>query len=159
MPITAWEFSFPKVLGVEWIIEGYIGPHPIPNKNSPSKQQYLLLKGIKINNIPKKLIIPLKSYTNKQAIDYLKNRGIDEDIINYCINNRLLYQEKKTNNVVFLGYDNLNNIKYAGCRSTNEKRIMRDAKGSSKDYSFRLISNIPYIYLRAALIYYLMQLC
>ena len=96
-----------------------------------------------INNIPKKLIIPLKSYTNKQAIDYLKNRGIDEDIINYCINNRLLYQEKKTNNVVFLGYDNLNNIKYAGCRSTNEKKIMRDAKGSSKDYSFRLISNIP----------------
>ena len=53
MPITAWEFSFPKVLGVEWIIEGYIGPHPIPNKNSPSKQKYLLLKGIKINNIPK----------------------------------------------------------------------------------------------------------
>ena len=96
-----------------------------------------------INNIAKKLIIPLKSYTNKQAIDYLKNRGIDEDIINYCINNRLLYQEKKTNNVVFLGYDNFNNIKYAGCRSTNEKRIMRDAKGSSKDYSFRLISNIP----------------
>lgn len=96
-----------------------------------------------INNIPKKLIIPLKSYSNKQAIDYLKNRGIDEDIINYCINNRLLYQEKKTNNVVFLGYDNFNNIKYAGCRSTNEKRIMRDAKGSSKDYSFRLISNIP----------------
>jgi len=96
-----------------------------------------------IKNIPKKIVIPLKSHTNKQAIDYLKNRGIDEEIINYCIDKRLLYQEKKTNNVVFLGYDNSNNIKYAGCRSTNEKRIMRDAKGSSKDYSFRLLSNIP----------------
>lgn len=96
-----------------------------------------------IKNIPKKIVIPLKSHTNKQAIDYLKNRGIDEEIINYCIDKRLIYQEKKTNNVVFLGYDNSNNIKYAGCRSTNEKRIMRDAKGSSKDYSFRLLSNIP----------------
>ena len=96
-----------------------------------------------IKNIPKRIVIPLKSHTNKQAIDYLKNRGIDEEIINYCIDRKLLYQEKKTNNVVFLGYDNYNNIKYAGCRSTNEKRIMRDAKGSTKDYSFRLSSNIP----------------
>ena len=89
----------------------------------------------------KKIIIPTKASTNKQVIDYLKNRGIDEEIITYCINNNLLYQEYETNNVVFLGYDNENNIKYAGCRSTNEKRIMRDAKGSTKDYSFRLTLN------------------
>ncbi len=95
-----------------------------------------------LNNIPKKLIIPIKSHTNKQVIEYLKNRGIDEEIIDYCINKKLIYQEKKTNNVVFLGYDNFKNIKYIGIRSTNEKRIMRDAKGSSKDYSFRLLSNI-----------------
>jgi len=95
-----------------------------------------------LKNVPKKLIIPIKSNTNKDIIDYLKNRGIDEEIIDYCIKNKLIYQENKTNNVVFLGYDNFNNIKYAGIRSTNEKRIMRDAKGSSKDYSFKLLSNI-----------------
>ena len=95
-----------------------------------------------INNVPKKIIIPEKASTNKDVIEYLKNRGIDEDIILDCINQKLIYQENKTNNVVFVGYDYEHNIKYAGCRSTNEKRIMRDAKGSSKEFSFRLLSKI-----------------
>lgn len=94
------------------------------------------------NKEPRRLLIPEKSTTNKEIISYLKNRGIDEDIINYCIDNNLIYQENKTNNVVFLGYDNEHNIKYAGCRSTNEKKIMRDAKGSSKEFSFRMLSKI-----------------
>ena len=90
----------------------------------------------------RKLVIPEKSSTNKQVIEYLKNRGIDEEIIEDCVKNNLLYQENKTNNIVFLGYDNDGNIKYAGCRSTNNKRIMRDARGSSKEFSFRLLSEI-----------------
>ena len=96
----------------------------------------------KKNTEPRRLVIPEKSTTNKEVISYLKNRGIDEDIISYCIDNNLVYQENKTNNVVFLGYDNEHNIKYAGCRSTNEKKIMRDAKGSSKEFSFRMLSKI-----------------
>lgn len=94
------------------------------------------------NNESKRLAIPKKSAQNKAVIEYLKNRGIDEDIINYCIEHNLIYQEDKTNNVVFLGYDNQHNIKYAGCRSTNEKKIMREAKGSTKEFSFRLLSKI-----------------
>ena len=90
----------------------------------------------------RKLVIPEKACTNKQVIEYLKNRGIDEEIIEDCIKDNLLYQENKTNNIVFLGYDNDGNIKYAGCRSTNNKRIMRDARGSSKEFSFRLLSEI-----------------
>lgn len=89
-------------------------------------------------NTPKAIAIPKRASNNKQVIEYLKSRGIDEEIIKHCINKKIIYQENKTNNVVFLGYDNDNNIKYAGCRSTNEKRIMRDAKGSSKEYSFRM---------------------
>lgn len=90
---------------------------------------------------PREIIIPIRNKDNKIAKEYLLNRGIDEDIINYCIDNKLLYQEEKTNNVIFIGYDNNHNIKYAGCRSTGEKRIMKDAKGSSKEFSFRLLSN------------------
>ena len=90
----------------------------------------------------RKLIIPVKASTNKQAIEYLKNRGIDEEIIQECVDKKLIYQEDRTNNIVFLGYDTEGNVKYAGCRSTNNKRIMRDAKGSSKEFSFRMLSNI-----------------
>ena len=88
----------------------------------------------------KNIVIPTRNPNNTIVIEYLKNRGIDEDIIDYCIDKKLLYQEERTNNVVFIGYDNNHNIKYAGCRSTGEKRIMRDAKGSSKEFSFRLLS-------------------
>lgn len=89
----------------------------------------------------KEVVIPKKSNTNKEVIEYLINRGIDEEIINYCIEKGLIYQEDKTKNVVFVGYDNEHKIRYAGCRSTNEKRILRDAKGSSKEFSFRLLSD------------------
>ncbi len=95
----------------------------------------------KEKNMTKSIVIPVRNINNNIAIEYLKNRGIDEDIIKYCIDNKLLYQEQNTNNVVFIGYDNNHNIKYAGCRSTGIKRIMRDAKGSSKEFSFRLLSN------------------
>lgn len=97
---------------------------------------------IETNIEPKRIIIPEKADTNNKVIEYLKNRGIDEEIILNCINEKLIYQEKETNNVVFIGYDSEQNIKYAGCRSTNNKRIMRDAKGSSKEFSFRMLSNI-----------------
>ena len=90
----------------------------------------------------RRLVIPTKAGNNNRAIEYLKNRGIDEEIIQECINNNMIYQEDKTNNIVFIGFDNDGNIKYAGCRSTGNKRIMRDAKGSSKEFSFRMLSNI-----------------
>ena len=93
------------------------------------------------NKSTKSIVIPTRNSNNKIVIEYLINRGIDEDIIKYCIDRNLLYQEQKTNNVVFIGYDNNHNIKYAGCRSTGEKRIMRDAKGSSKEFSFRMLSD------------------
>ena len=105
-------------------------------------------QNITIKQVPKEeykkvknIVIPVRNKDNKIAINYLINRGIDEDIINYCIQNKLLYQEEKTNNVIFIGYDDNHNIKYAGARSTGEKRIMKDAKGSSKEFSFRLLSS------------------
>lgn len=88
------------------------------------------------NNEPKRLVIPEKATTNKAVIEYLKNRGIDEDIISYCIENNLVYQENKTNNIVFLGYDNEHNIKYAGCRSTNEKKDNERCKRKFKRVFF-----------------------
>lgn len=50
-------------------------------------------------------------------------------------------KEKHYHNAVFVGYDEFGNIKYAGCRSTNETIFKQDATGSDKSYSFRLESN------------------
>lgn len=87
------------------------------------------------------IIIPEKNTASDNVISYLKSRGIDEEIIKECIEKKLIYEEKHYHNAVFLGYDDLGNIKYAGCRSTNETIFKQDAAGSDKSYSFRLESN------------------
>lgn len=90
--------------------------------------------------VEKKIKIPTRATNNNIAINYLLSRGIVKEVIEYCIKNKLLYQEEKTNNVVFLGYDFNNNIAYAFCRATNEQRFMREATGSNKRYSFKIKS-------------------
>lgn len=89
----------------------------------------------------KHIIIPEKNTASDNVISYLKSRGIDEEIIKECIEKHLIYEEKHYHNAVFVGYDELGNIKYAGCRSTNETIFKQDATGSDKSYSFRLESN------------------
>lgn len=86
----------------------------------------------------KNLILPLKAENNNRAINYLLSRGISQEIIKYCIENNLLYEESKNHNVVFVGYDENKIPKYAFCRATNEQRFMREATGSDKKYSFKI---------------------
>lgn len=86
------------------------------------------------------LILPEKNDNENIVKQYLKLRGIDEEIIEKCIEKGLIYEEKYYHNVVFLGYDEVGNAKYAGCRSTNQSNFKNDATGSNKSYSFRLES-------------------
>lgn len=122
-------------------VEGYSLPQAVKmvlNKLSISPPS--ITKDYSKSSDKKEILIPKKASNNIKIVDYLMNRGIDEDIINYCIINNLIYQEYETNNVCFVGYDENHNIKYCGLRATNDTRIMHDAKGSSKEYSFRLLS-------------------
>lgn len=89
----------------------------------------------------KHLILPEKNITYNKAIEYLQSRGIDKEIIQKCIKKYLIYEEKYYHNVVFVGYDENGNAKYAGCRATNNTNVKMDATGSDKMYSFRLESN------------------
>ena len=89
----------------------------------------------------KHIIIPEKNTASDNVISYLKSKGSDEEIIKECIEKHLIYEEKHYHNAVFVGYDEFGNIKYAGCRSTNETIFKQDATGSDKSYSFRLESN------------------
>lgn len=87
-----------------------------------------------------RLILPEKNTNNNIAISYLKSRGIDQEIIEYCIDKGIIYEQADKHNVVFLGLDNKNNPRYAGLRGTNGIRFMQDASGSDKEYSFRLVA-------------------
>lgn len=88
----------------------------------------------------KHIILPRKLKKVDRVIEYLKSRGIDKEIISKCIEKNLIYEEEYYHNAVFVGYDEMGNARYAGCRATNGSNFKNDATGSSKSYSFRLES-------------------
>ena len=86
----------------------------------------------------RKLLLPERSETNLEVIRYLTGRGIDRDIIRDCINEGLLYESLPYHNCIFVGYDENGKAAYACYRATNGERLMGDAAGSDKKYSFRV---------------------
>ncbi|MBQ3999979.1 MAG: DUF3991 and TOPRIM domain-containing protein [Oscillospiraceae bacterium] len=88
-------------------------------------------------NAERKLLLPEKSETNREVIKYLTGRGIDRDLIDACIHRGVLFESLSYHNCVFVGFDEHGIAKYASYRSTNELRLMGEAAGSDKRYSFR----------------------
>ena len=84
------------------------------------------------------LLLPERSPTTDVVFEYLFGRGIDYEIINYCLEKGLVIESLPYHNVVFIGYDESNKPKYAAYRATNQSRLMGDCTGSKKQYSFRL---------------------
>jgi len=91
-----------------------------------------------LNDKPKgKFILPEKFWDNFRVISYLLDRGIDREIINYCINKRVLYESKERHNCVFVGRNKENKAKFACVRGIYG-RYMKDIAGSDKSYSFSI---------------------
>lgn len=83
----------------------------------------------------KSFVLPLKDSNNNALIHYLCDvRKIDRDIVNYFIDNNMLYQSKCYKNVVFVGYDGQQPA-YAFKRSIY-KNFKLDHAGSNKAFSF-----------------------
>ena len=53
----------------------------------------------------KPLLLPEKCAYNIVITEYLCGRGIDFEIINYCISKDLIFESLPYHNVVFVGYD------------------------------------------------------
>lgn len=86
----------------------------------------------------KKLLLPEKNSTNDQVIRYLTDRGIDRGLVERCLEKGLIYESVPHRNCIFLGFDEGGVAKYASFRATKPARIMGDAAGSDKRYSFRI---------------------
>ena len=83
---------------------------------------------------PKKLELPRYNEDICEVRRYLKSRGISDTVIDFCHENRMLYEDAKYHNCVFLGYDG-NTPKYGAVRSTVSD-FKRDLTGSDKRFSF-----------------------
>lgn len=106
----------------------------IANDESALRKQYEKPKP----RTERTLILPTKAENNDIAIEYLKKRGINEDVIFYFIEHGMIYQSVPMNNIVFVGFDENNIPKYAGMRGTEKYRYIGDAYGSDKTFPFRL---------------------
>ena len=85
----------------------------------------------------KVLVLPKANQNNNSAIQYLKNRGIDKDIINYCIETGRVYESSPNRNVVMLGFDKSGTARYANLRGIGTD-FKGEASGSDKRFSFSI---------------------
>ncbi len=84
----------------------------------------------------KKLLLPeLREDYPSRAVHYLEARGIDLEILNYCIQHKLLFETKQYHHAVFVGYDKGGVMRYAAMRATRGP-FKGEATGSDKHFSF-----------------------
>ena len=89
--------------------------------------------------VPKEkvLLLPQVNCSATHAVEYLHRRGIDYELIDFCIQTGRLYESSPYHNVVFVGMDADGKPRYANQRGIGSDFI-GDANGSDKHYSFAL---------------------
>ena len=119
--IKVQDYSFSDA--VETIIGRAASRPPIFHAQKPTQERRLLL--------------PERNGNNDTVMKYLTGRGIDREIIDYCITRQMLYESAPYHNAVFVGYDMEGRERYAALRGTlgNYKG---EASGSDKHFSFLL---------------------
>ena len=83
----------------------------------------------------KKLILPKPYRYQTYAVSYLQNRGIDMELIQYCLKTGQIYESENYHNVVFVGMDQSGIPRYAALRGIGSD-FVGEASGSDKNYSF-----------------------
>ena len=116
--------GIPFRTAVEKIIGNITEPLPSPYKPPPET--------------PKEFVMPKLSSDTTRVMRYLTGRGIDPEIIQWCIDHKLLFETADYGNALFIGYDSDGNPKYGAVRSTTGS-FKGDAKGSDKRIAFRIV--------------------
>ncbi len=87
---------------------------------------------------PKEFTVPELNSDPSRAAQYLIGRGIDPEIVQWCIDHKFIYETTKYQNVLFVGYDREGIPRYGAVRSTFGG-FKGDVTGSDKRIAFRLI--------------------
>ena len=119
-------FSFTQA--VEALVGQNFSPLPRAPQAQPKKQE------------PKVLTLPKSSRCATHMVSYLHGRGIDYDVIDYCIQTGRLYESLPYHNCVFVGRDLKGQPRYAALRGTVGD-FKGEAPGSDKRYSFTINEN------------------
>ena len=83
------------------------------------------------------LLRPKANQSTTNAVEYLRGRGIDGEIIDYCIKTGRIYESYPYHNVVFVGQDKNGKARYANLRGIGTD-FKGEATGSDKRFSFSI---------------------
>lgn len=107
---------------VEHIMGNTAVPSPVFQSRAKAKKEKV-----------KEFALPRASYSANHQ--YLLGRGIDRDILNFCVRTKRLYESYPHHNAVFVGMDEQGTPRYAALRGEG---FMGEAGGSDKHYSFAI---------------------
>ena len=82
---------------------------------------------------PKPFELPAANHNASRMVKYLRGRGIDTNILHFCMDSGLLYESYPHHNAVFVGMDENGTPRYAALRG---EKFMGEASGSDKHYAF-----------------------
>ena len=90
----------------------------------------------------KTLLLPQVSRCAAHAVEYLHSRGIDYELIDFCIRTGRLYESYPHHNAVFVGKDKDGQPRYACLRGIGTD-FKGEATGSDKRFSFSIPAEEP----------------
>ena len=119
-----------KVKGIPFMeaVEVIVGRGAIPPPFAPCAPK---------ENKVKSLCLPEASRCATHAVNYLAGRGIDHDLLDFCLSTGRLYESQKYHNVVFVGQDRYGKPRYANLRGIGTD-FKGEASGSDKRFSFSI---------------------
>ncbi|MDF2923887.1 MAG: hypothetical protein K0R57_2801 [Paenibacillaceae bacterium] len=95
------------------------------------------------------LILPDRATNYRRVAWYLTQiRCIEADIVSRLMHEKKLYQQDRTGNCVFVGYDELGTAKYCSLRGTRpERSFKQDCEYSDKSYPFHIAGSSQRVYV------------
>ena len=89
----------------------------------------------------KPFTLEASSQTTENARRYLcRDRGLDPGLVQKLIDQGIIYEGRKSKNVIFIGKDREGIPRYAYERGTSGRKFVREKEGSQKEFSFSLSS-------------------
>ena len=100
-------------------------PHPVTHTEKPSK--------------PRNFELPPAFENNSRVNAYLRSRGLSKEVLSFCFQHALIYEDARYHNAVFVGRDAKGIPRHATLRGTTTGNSFRqDAPNSDKRFTFNL---------------------
>ena len=105
---------------------------------------YQVTSGSEKEKPKKEFLLPLKAPNNSYLYEYLtKDRAISKEVVDFFVNQGLIYESRPYHNVVFKGNDSKGVTRFASMRGVFDRQgkpFKCDVSGNDKNYGFNLVN-------------------